>query len=168
MLYRIRSVRTLLPLCRKGNIVTGHFERGLLVSRIVVLADTVQAGHSPACKGVAGASGLAGCIHALYRMGSTRYYTHRGFFTIPSSAFTQIISHIITRLIFGIEGGVLCQRIRELIHGVLILRVQIPAGECVGDTANCLGGFKCFTCHIRRLCSTATFVVFTTQILIYR
>ena len=165
-LNRVAQVCTQVPLCRKGNIVTGHCERGGGVSRIVVLADIFQAGHIPACKGVAGASGLAGCSQALYHMGSARYYTLRGCF-IPSAAF-QFISHSITRLIFGIEGGVLCQRIRELIHGVLILRVQIPAGECVGDTVNYLGGFKCFTCHIRRLCSTATFVVFTTQISIYR
>ena len=61
----------------------------------------------------------------------------------------------------------MCQRIRELIHGVLILTVQIPAGECVGDTANCLGGVKCFVCHIRQLCRFARFVVFTTQLSIF-
>ena len=60
----------------------------------------------------------------------------------------------------------MCQRIRELNRG-MILTVQIPAGECVGDTANYLGGVKCFTCHIRRLCRLARFVVFTTQISIF-
>ena len=60
----------------------------------------------------------------------------------------------------------MCQRIRELNRG-MIPTVQIPAGERVGNTVNNLGGFKCFLCHIRQLCSTATFVVFTTQLLIF-
>ena len=169
VLYRVLGVLglcfVLIPHCRKGNIVTGHCERGGGASRIIL--DAFHAFHSPAFKGVAGASGLAGCIHALYPIGSARYYTLRGCSTIPSSAFTQIISHIITRLIFGIEGSVFCQRIRET-HGELILTIPIPAGECVGDTVNNLGGFKCFTCHIRQLCRFARFVVLATQVSICR